>query len=278
MIDKTICIPIFGGIGNIIQTFPFAFTMKKRYAHVNAYIRGINGTKEVMSLVKRTNIFEKIYKNHKTIPKSEKVMKHAERRAFPEWKAWFVDNGEFDPWSQFAPEGIKRIAYDPMEQEYDVVIWPECKGNWVCKKWPWQYYQELIHALKNTGASVAVVGVEKSPRYDADDYRRKLSLLQTGGLIKNAKMFIGNEGGISHYAAALQKKTFIIFGCSDPVKNMPPAHAIPISMNLDCQPCQFRKHFKMNKKKNPWKMEGCESLNCLKLLTPEKVMRRINES
>ena len=276
MINKTVCIPIFGGIGNIIQTLPFAFAMKMRYARVNAYIRGINGTKEVMHIVRSTAIFNRIYKSYKAIPGDQKIFRHAERRSFPEWKAWFVDNKEPIP----ADVGIPRIGYAPMNEEYDVIIWPECKGNWPCKKWPYQYYQNLIDIFHSTGKSIAVVGVDKSPNYtNATDYRGKISLLETGGLIKNAKMFIGNEGGISHYAAALKVPTFIILGCSDPVKNMPlMRNAHGISKNLDCQPCQFKRSFKINKKKNPWKMEGCLKLSCLRELTPDEVSQKIMEA
>ena len=116
-----------------------------------------------------------------------------------------------------------------------------------------------------------MVGKNRDIKFNnVDDYRTVLSLSVTGGLIKNADIFIGDEGGISHYAAALGIKTYIIMGCTDPVKNLPPNNAIPISLNLDCQPCQFRNLLEEKTDKTII-MHGCKDRKCLNELTADYV-------
>lgn len=234
-------IPLFSGIGNVIQSIPFANEIRNRYGNVSAYVKGIDYP-DTIQLVKK--LFDNIYAGKGGIPPGSRIYRHAERRSFPEYKAWFTDNREPLP----KKYSMKGIRYEQIISDFDVVIAPETKKNWPCKTWP--YYDELFKMFDN-----AVVIKEG-----------RLKLMQVGGLIKNAKIFIGNEGGLAHYAAALGVKTYIIMGCSDPVKNLPPNNAIPISLNLDCQPCQFR-----GLKQEGNIMLGCDHRDCLTKLTAEYV-------
>lgn len=234
-------IPLFSGVGNIIQSIPFANEIKRRYGNVSAYVKGIDYP-EIKIIVAK--IFDNIYAAKGGIPANSKVYRHPKRRSYPEYKAWFIDNNE--P----LPEGysMKNVRYEQMNIRHEVVIAPGNKTNWKCKMWG--YHDELA---KMFGDAYII----KEGKY---------KLIQVGGIIKNAKIFIGNEGGLAHYAAALGVKTYIIMGCSDPVKNLPPNNAIPISLNLKCQPCQFNG---MKTKDNI--MLGCEHRNCLTKLTAEYV-------
>lgn len=262
--SKNCSIPLFSGIGNIIQSLPFAFEMKKRYDKVTA--SGCGSFPETTKLVEK--IFDQIYRNHRKVPKGYKLFRYPKRQSFPEYKAWFVDNKEKLP-SKFS---IDFIGYKEVPMKHKVVIWPECRNNWICKRW--LRWPELIPELED----VAVVGLwartQKRKRFvDVTDYRGKLSLTETGGLIRNADIFIGNEGGISHYAAALGIKTYIIFGCTDPIKNMPPNNAIPISKNLSCQPCQFTSMMQKG-----ITFLGCKERKCLNELTAEDILKVIYDS
>lgn len=261
--SRNCSLPLFSGIGNIIQSLPFAFEMKKRYSRVTAF--GHGSFRETNKLVEK--VFDQIYRNHKEIPKDYRLFKHPKRRSFSEYKGWFVDNKEKLP-DKF---NIDFIGYKEMSIRHKTVVWPEGRSNWICKRW--LHWPELVSELED----VAVVGLmarEKRKRFKGSvDYRGKLSLPETGGLIRNASIFIGNEGGISHYAAALGIRTYIIYGCTDPIKTMPPNNAICISKNLPCQPCQFTTM--VRKGITFW---GCKDRKCLDLLTAKDVLEVVCDS
>jgi len=253
-------IPLYSGIGNVIQSIPFMNEMKKRYGHVFGYFANPD-----FNVVSRLvdNILDKIYESISHIPSECKIAKIPERRSYPEYKSWFVDNDELLP-DNFLMDGIGY--HSNMRFSHKVVLWPECKSNWLCKRWP--YFKELAALLND----VAIIGLDNSYKFNTGvaDYRNKLSLLQTGGVLKNADIFIGNEGGMAHYAAALGVKTYVIMGCTDPVKCLPPNNVIAISKNLDCQPCHFN-----NMKIDGTTMTGCDDMKCLNRLTPEIILEFI---
>jgi len=256
-------IPLFSGIGNVIQGLPFIFEMKKRYKNVVLFYRYVDFP-DTVKLLK--GIVNTTYGSIHEVPNGYKIFKTPIRRSFPESKAWFTDNKEKLP-NKLA---IPSINYSTMKETFDIVIWPECKTNWPCKKWI--YWQQLIQKLLACNKKIAIVGVEQTEKFPGTtDYRNKLNLLQTGGIIKNSKMFIGNEGGIAHYSAALGVKTYIIFGCSDVTKNLPPNNATPIAKGLPCQPCQFN-----GLKQKGITMHGCSHRKCLSQLSVEDVIRSIN--
>ena len=255
-------IPLFSGIGNVIQSLPFIHEMKKRYNRVTAFRSGLDYPDTVSLL---DGIVDEIYLQVKRVPKDYKIFKTPRRRSFPESESWFVDNNEPVPNKLEIP----KINYRKSHDNVDIVIWPECKENWLCKRWP--YWEELVNKLTKN-YKIAIVGKEDSPKFsDVLDYRGKLSLLETGGILKSATMFIGNEGGISHYSAAIGTKTYIIMGCTDPIKNLPPNNAIAVTKGLDCQPCQFK-----NLKQIGITMHGCDTIACLNKLTPDEVMEKIS--
>ncbi len=262
---KPFCVPIWSGIGNVIQTLPFAFEMKRRYGRVAAYNKGLDfkQTKEMVA-----GVFDQIYPSKGSVPTNQYIIGKTGREPyFPEYKSWFKINNEKLP-DKFK---IDFIGYTDVPEKHSVVIWPECKDNWPCKQW--MYWEQLAERFKD----VALVGLKKTSGFkNAIDYRGRLSLMKTGGLIRNAKIFIGNEGGISHYAAALGIKTFIILGCTDPKKNLPPNNAIPVSKNLSCQPCQFKKILKKKSGKT-YIFYGCAHRNCLQTLTVDNVLEVIND-
>lgn len=250
-------IPLYSGIGNIIQSVPFANEMKKRYGSVFGFNR--SDFPEALNIVK--NIFDKInFEKGSKISSDYTIAKIPDRRSCPEYKTWFIDNNEEIP-SVYSMDGI---SFSDMPK-HKYVVWPECKPNWLCKRWP--YFYDLIGKLDD----VALVGLETDYKFkNVTDYRGKLSLMETGGVLKNADVFIGNEGGMGHYAAALGTKTYVILGCSDPVKSLAPYNMIGISLNLECQPCQF-KTMLIEKKM----AIGCHNRKCLNDLLPEKILREI---
>ena len=159
-------IPLFSGIGNVIQSIPFIESMREKYDDMVGYDAGLD-FKETMHLV--SHMFNYIYKNKKKVPSGYTHFRVPKRRSFSESESWFVDN------NQKTPDKIRitNIAYTPSESQHKVVIWPECKENWPCKAW------DKWETLANKLEDVAVIGLKDTPVFGKhiSDYRGKLNLL-----------------------------------------------------------------------------------------------------
>ncbi len=100
-------------------------------------------------------------------------------------------------------------------------------ANWDGKIWPPERFVELFHALaaKIPGARAAIFG---GPGLDeqrraapvlaalpgAIDLVGKLTLPEAAACLRGAKIFIGNDSGLMHLAAAAGTPTLGLFGCS----------------------------------------------------------------
>ncbi|MBV9241850.1 MAG: glycosyltransferase family 9 protein [Acidobacteria bacterium] len=116
------------------------------------------------------------------------------------------------------------------------------------KQWPAEKFACVAEALANKGLSViAISSKQESQVLDAlknaagvpitafDD----LSLPEISALASKARIFIGNDSGIAHIAAAVQTPTVVIFGSSNRTHWRPWTDAPnQIVFNpFDCQPC-----------------------------------------
>lgn len=132
--------------------------------------------------------------------------------------------------------------------EETVVIYPGSKPNWSMKRW--NKYDYLARKFKK----VLVVGktediqshgnpgwIDRKWNWPKSVKFFKGSLQEVAFTISKCRMFIGNDGGLAHIAAATGIPTFVLFGPSSVIKNKPfasNAHAIAIEM--PCRPCQFK--------------------------------------
>jgi len=254
-------IDIADGIGNIIQSIPFIVEMKKKYNKVIGHNRP--DFPESVDIVR--HLYDGL-RDKGDVGRCDKyypIPNLSRMGSYSEYRSWFKYHKE-----QVPKFFVFDVAHKEMDDKYDMVIWPECKPQWRSKQWP--YWNELVQYIQSMGVTyrIAVVGSDKNGmKIDGvDDLRGKLTLMETGGIIKNTCYYIGNEGGISHYANALGKNVYIIYGGTDVVKNMPPSRngLYRVSLGLDCQPCQFGMC-----KSHP--ARGCQELDCLTLLKPRVV-------
>lgn len=106
-----------------------------------------------------------------------------------------------------------------------VVVHPGSSNK--AKLWPMERYAELVKKIKvETGAAVALIGgkeerglVERIIKLSASDALNlagDLKLGQLAALIKRAGLFIGNDAGPMHMAAALGVRVIAIFGRNIP--------------------------------------------------------------
>jgi ADP-heptose:LPS heptosyltransferase len=114
------------------------------------------------------------------------------------------------------------------------------------KKWP--HYAELARVLTDLDYQVILVGGEKeAEEFQVDRWPSgvvnllgKLSVPETGHVLLQCDLVIGNDCGIAQMAAVLDVPTLFVFGPTYVPKNYPLGDVIKVvRRDLDCAPCQF---------------------------------------
>lgn len=129
-----------------------------------------------------------------------------------------------------------------------------CPGstNSRAKRWPVDYYAELANMLvEKLDANVLLIGaddekdiseaiVEKA-KHKTFLLTGKTSLKQSAAILGISDLLISNDTGPSHIAPALETKTLVIFGPTNPATTKPfPEIAQIIRKPPDCAPCMLR--------------------------------------
>ena len=116
--------------------------------------------------------------------------------------------------------GFAQDKFDKLAEKFDKVIAVGTKsdlyshGNptWITTPWNWPEHVEFFSG----------------------------TLRECAFLVSKCKAFIGNDGGLSHVAAATGIKTFVLFGPSSDIKNKPyTKDTYVVAIDLPCRPCQF---------------------------------------
>ena len=145
--------------------------------------------------------------------------------------------------------------------------------NPVWKRKSYPYYEALVKKLSETEYDVCLFGGE----HDNEDwieegdflsYINKLDILDTSALISQVDVFVGTDGALTHIAAALNVKTYAIWGGTSLLKNKPPKAEI-IRSEPNCPPCQ--KFSPMG-----WEKQGrwgdCTDWKCIQS-SPDNILR-----
>jgi len=152
-------------------------------------------------------------------------------------------SGRFETWCNYTiPAGL-----DAREKPSGPVICLHDGGShvrfWKAKRYPhWQaVYDRIIERMPT--AEFRILGTRRDGRIrgrNVVDMRGRFSLLETAGVLREADLFVGNDTGLSHIAAALGTPSFIVFGPTNIQKNLPPRNGFPIheTRGLSCRPCQ----------------------------------------
>jgi len=119
------------------------------------------------------------------------------------------------------------------------------KPEWRLKEYPPEYYSQVIDILEQSYPSIQFIqlGWEHDRKIEHPkiiDTRSRGSLRETLGLISCCTVFCGNDTGLCWAANAMGVSTVVVFGPTDPVKCLAPWGAVPVSLGIDCQPCQWR--------------------------------------
>ena len=138
--------------------------------------------------------------------------------------------------------GLKDIAF--------AVIHPA--AAFATKQWAADKFGQVAADLRNRGlAVIAITTANEKPVID-EMYKNTaapavaftdLSLPEITALLAGARLFVGNDSGIAHIAAAVKTPSVVIFGSSNTVHWRPWTPSLSSSAaevvveEMDCQPC-----------------------------------------
>lgn len=140
------------------------------------------------------------------------------------------------------------------------------------KKWPLENFRFVSNWWKEEtgGETLVILGPVEEERGDYQDFVR-CSLTLRGqplsrvvALLVRSNLYLGNDNGVTHLAAALGIETFALFGPSDPCEWSPRGKAVSVvTQNVECSPCVdlVRK--------------ACSHRKCLTTLEPVDVIKKL---
>jgi ADP-heptose:LPS heptosyltransferase len=136
------------------------------------------------------------------------------------------------------------------------------------KMWPLERFLDLVSCLqKYLDSRILIIigpaeGAEVQKAFEEMEGNRGgaspilikgLSLLRLASVMEECRLFIGNDSGISHMAAALGIPTVAVFGPTDPRIWAPRGkRAVVVRTEIPCSPCSQERFFQ------------CQDLECLK--------------
>lgn len=186
----------------------------------------------------------------------------------------YLSRQDIDSVKQFLPNDKIKI-----------VIHPGSRGS--TKRWP--YYKELTNEIiKKLNAVVILTGdktetslVEKiADNFDSNavlNLGGKISIKQLVALCSLANVVVGNDTSVLHIARALGVPNITIFGPEDPkLAGSLNDKSIQIFKDVPCKPDTV--YFGISiKGVRRCKKEICESHMCMKDITPDMVLEKIQE-
>lgn len=170
----------------------------------------------------------------------------------------------------FADHFIKDRSID--QKKLLIAIHPGSGSLQKC--WPIERFSDLILWLnKELGAQVLIISgpadnkiIEKLRERVKDNFKLvdQLPLPNLAAVLRRCDLFIGNDSGITHLAAAVGTSTIAIFGATDPNVWGPRGKRVKILYEkVSCSPCISDKR------------KICFSPICLENITLEDVIREV---
>ena len=150
------------------------------------------------------------------------------------------------------------------------------------KVWPVERFVELFHSLqKHTEPRIFIIlgpaeGTETQKAFEGIQWDlgsrapvllKGLSLLGLASVMEGCRLYIGNDSGITHMAAALDIPTLAIFGPTDPVLWAPRGKKVGVlRKEIECSPCPQEKFLQCPKVECLYRVELEDVLEGLKQL------------
>jgi heptosyltransferase-2 len=109
-------------------------------------------------------------------------------------------------------------------------------GDWAIERW-----RGHVVLMGSPGEQAICSAVEKSLHHAALNLCGQTTLGEAMAVISQCDMFVTNDSGLMHVAAALDVPTLAIFGSTDPIATGPRSQrAVIVRRDMDCSPCLRR--------------------------------------
>jgi ADP-heptose:LPS heptosyltransferase len=164
-----------------------------------------------------------------------------------------------------------------------IAMHPGSGGYSTARRWSPERFAQLADTLyRDTGGQLLLVGGPEEaalhsqilgmmqPAMPARSLAGKGSIKVTAAVLELADLFIGNDAGPMHLAAAVGTPTVAIFGLSNSqawgpyTGDVPGRRAIVVKLDLPCMPCFYSGHLLGTP-------EGCATRDCLAMLGVDPV-------
>jgi ADP-heptose:LPS heptosyltransferase len=172
---------------------------------------------------------------------------------------------------EFKPPVLNLANRDFHLKPFNILIHAGCaqRDYWERKKW--NKYSKVIDLLLKYNLTFYCCG-KKDEIIDHPDVTpfTDMSLTETAALINQCDLFVSNDSGLMHIAAALRKRQIAIFTATDHRKSGPyyNPHARVITPRVRCYPCQG----------NSKKWDTCRDWRCQEVISEEDVYEEIRQA
>jgi hypothetical protein len=284
-----------GGLGNIIQATPSIKALSKNGFDIELLIN-CNTAKD-LDIFKIGNV-KKIHTQHPNTsydyqlkgPFTQKIDSRFGKIINPR-----ISYAQHNPEAYVYSDMLNQIGINENLEDAEISfesnnlyngyvgIYPGCKANWSMKRW------DKYDLLCSKFEKVVVFGEEDdvfshgNPAWIKRPFEWpnnveffRSTLKETAGVMSGLDFFIGNDGGLSHLAAATGVCTFVLFGPSSNIKNKPfSSRCHDISLGLECSPCQFRADSNGNQIFGSDKCDCPFDIKCMRDMNVEYVFNKI---
>ncbi len=183
-----------------------------------------------------------------------------------------------EPELQVAPDMVEQALHALDLEVRSAPLLALCPGAEYgpAKQWPAEYFAEVAKEKLQQGWQVWLFGSEKDQSVgqlvidklgdlggQVENLAGRTTLEQAVDLMSLATVVVGNDSGLMHVAAALDRDLVAIYGSSDPGFTPPlNRRAQILDLHLECSPC-FKRECPLG------------HTNCLKRLKPSQVLNAI---
>jgi ADP-heptose:LPS heptosyltransferase len=142
------------------------------------------------------------------------------------------------------------------------------------KNWPIRFYRAVAEWWRHSthGAAIVLSGPVEEERggfnvlSDCCQTARNLDLAQVAALLSRSDVYLGNDSGITHLAAAVGVRTVALFGPTAAAEWAPQGKRVTVlSRNVECSPCEISV------------MKSCPHRKCLTVFYPTDVIAALEK-
>ncbi|MFN4318946.1 MAG: glycosyltransferase family 9 protein [Aquificaceae bacterium] len=225
-----------GGLGDTLLTFPILETLKR----VGKRIWAVGNT-DYFAIAKEIGWVDFVSSEVPELGFEEKIIiaYDGNVKPFPEERIWIVEH--YFKSLQLSGDFSRSLPIEPFEKSplLGCAVLHPSSGS-PKKNPPLELFFRIEAFLKRQGIkTVYLIGeADQWLKGYVKKYFESLSPLEIAKALKGARLFIGNDSGISHLASYCGIPTFVFYGPTDPIVWRPIGERLfQISLHLKCSPC-----------------------------------------